>query len=992
MPKIKIFDLPYIRKEVYDENINNIKDKVHNMKSNNIVISDIDNVNYQSIFKYCIPVSDGNPNIIKKQYKKNGIWIEFTKSTRVIDLSNEKYNIPQNSKVYIIGVYTKFYSQYVFCDKTPSIILIKDINVKTIIDDINMCIDYNNRTLSKNKPPIIENNDNKVNRIQFGDKTLLKYLSNDVKKIFNNQVSYNQISMFGWANIIDRIILNNTPKYQLIDYNNDIFISRYQQQLYEYNLIKYDKITRRLKLGDKFSNISKEKQAIVKKQIFEEFPEETKIINKLRYAIKKKYDKQLIQELLNELIKIFDIDTSTDKLFSIKGKKHSDILCPHLIDHAKSLLSGYNDKIISVIASKWGMDAPVDYSVFCKLCGSLIMIDDLEELNIYSSSARNYGIKERTYVWNRLYNEIIQSIKLLNFKNPVNIQKFANQLANALIMDIDIQNNKIRQIKTYTEEDQLNMLQLYIILHIYAYINYYIINKPGKFNWNIKLKNGSSKIKLSIAHLLKISYALLLNTKQTLIDNIKHIITDIKIQTELMNIYDNISGMPISDTLKIDEHTQKLLTISYIDNDPMWDIYKLQAILKKSKLIDKYDWKKFINVADLEKDYLKKSYRSNLQSNIPWIQELLDSSTIITTRLPEPSSEFESYLKKYSGEKIKDDAIVLRYYKQFYYPSIRFNKKPIPKLQPLISKLSKSDEKQKFYRIYKYKCPKGGAHEWKMNGILPIYSSGCKKCKFTKPDDSYFKKWYKKPKDPKLNIIRPLDIKNIQTYPWSNTLNNILKLSKITTPNMTYHSWRNLGLFESQIYNNVKLGRIETTYTCNRLNKLISFNIFIIRSYEYVIQKRHNNMHYNAILLPFWEELTIEDRSKLKPMNDTFWDEINKPTIELRVNYVLHHICTNLLYIHNCGKKFKLSIEGIKTMNSIFNFLISNIYKSTQIISTVEKEKIISNNIPITDDDNIKNNSNDDDDDVENNDPFSLSNLDIEHANAGDEYEENSTA
>jgi hypothetical protein len=419
MEEIKIYDLPETEKIYHDKSLETL---LNLDKKYQITLASSDAMNIIHLSKYCIPVSDGNPNL-SIDNPKLGIWVEFPHTTKVIDTSMKTYWIPGNTKVYIIGLYTLFYNgmtydqsnakiinavyHYVPGNNKASIILMTDMqkdDMSNLINDIMLYKDYilmrdkhtdqvvpeyvHEIIMPKNKP------------VQPGKHSDINYIGPDIAKWWGLDKFnwtyvpklYYQAGLFGWWNLLDIAKYNKCSKKQIFSQISEDVKNRssHHKSTMSIRGAVLNKLTRDMG-KDLYSNLTSKEKSVVESKyntmnIMKPVDCESGfiLINKLRYSIDNTTtSKTRLIDILSQVKAVFK-KTATNGLMIynnpvIKSKPQSTgILCPHLVDHASLLIkSDYIAKHVDhhnvrqYIIKRWGAEVPVNYNYFCNVCGEI---------------------------------------------------------------------------------------------------------------------------------------------------------------------------------------------------------------------------------------------------------------------------------------------------------------------------------------------------------------------------------------------------------------------------------------------------------------------------------------------------------------------------------------------------------------------------------------------------------------------------------------------
>jgi len=951
-------------------------------------------------------------------------------------------------------------------NKSGSIIFIKNIPYQELINDINLGIRHLYANLSLSRLNHIKSN--KYTQQKFLPMKIVKthhqkkYMGDDIAKLFGLDKQsipidiYYQVGLFGWWNLLDKSALNGTKLNKNIPrmINAPLTFYKYLGSKYknELKIARLNKLVRLSNFDGKYEDLTPDLVKIIdNKYALMTFKVGVKFdvlslnaISLLRQAIDNVHrTKGDVIEQLKNVTKLFNIKkTQLTSMYAPKKYPKQKILCPHFIDHANKIIasditpSGEVDayKIRLVISKTWALESKVHYNYFCKICGELILVEDMEFVNIHGTTSESYSEVTRDNSWRYIYSETMQMLNLVKSGKKINNKKFARKISDILAPQLEIVKDILQKVKTMSIMDIYGEIQLASVIYIFAIMSHYINTNPKLFSWDVKIKGSKDKKgkKGKASSPLTIAYALLLTTKDYLIKNHTAGIRE-KIRSDLTYAYTWVlnSGDVVNKIdLEQSDNLTKLIGYHYMIHDPLWDASKIDYILTHNKTVDNFYYKKFlVGVKHIEKDYLKsQAWINGMNPSNLWIKEIFNWFKFkdnYKTPITSISDELREEYKNVAYDI--DDANYRKWRIQFMQTYISFHRK-LPQFITTGSKYKKLTEREKlnnFYNQYGKLCPGYGTdtivgHNWTFNDKNLINSKyPCKKCKIMVEDIinhnvKYYTKWKSLPTKLNITIIAPVKkILKPKGISWKHTTTNILKISKITTPKYTYNMWLNLGLFEGQTYLDVRSGK--TVFTdqqgsIERLNKINGYFQKIMHKYEYlrwntrIIQTRTENTYLMDVLDEKDRILLVQLHSKSKIIDD----------IDSAINYALTKLCKYLIDISLLGtNESKLTKHGKKFFLQFFKDCVDDLFRFELLSSKLEAHKrtnintygkkdnggdvnmlqdmdsedaeYISNINTIMDQNNL---SLEDANDYISADPFSYADVDIESTNTGQEHEE----
>lgn len=494
-----------------------------------------------------------------------------------------------------------------------------------------------------------------------------------------------------------------------------------QKQMFEQASLEY---LSRMVIGKDFQDLSIKEQKQIRIQNEAKInmiinPNDThmKLLRSMRQALDSMIDtKKYLKQVWDKIQAEYNIK-DVDHMLAPNNSKEKKILCPHFVDQIKQYLAlkpsemgsfdttGVTEKIVNM----WAEKVPINYHYYCRICGELLMVDELEDFNIFGQQTVITSQADVDPVAQRIKSEVSQAVRFVKFAQPRATKNFIAQIVQAVEPEIQKIQLQLQKSKTKSLEDTLYTLIMYINAYIFAMFAWMIISEPTQISWAVSVRGGKADTRA--ANSLTIAYALIINTKGTLIAKIKDFSSEM-IKPILLSAYEYARKLKFSS--EETSESEELLASSLM-NDPMY--HYLYMIYTTTAGHVKYtDFNKLFGQPDLNKVVSS----SNMYKN---------------AYAPKPGDYFaDSYLELlgYVRQEL---------YRQYVVPLSGLLSAYWDKWKFLRDEDEKRELAQKFinvrprgilYHISKWyvpkeifisdiKCPDGQKHDYSLNGARYIF-------------------------------------------------------------------------------------------------------------------------------------------------------------------------------------------------------------------------------------------------------------------------------
>lgn len=604
--------------------------------------SNITNIIVKSLFDYCIPMFEGNPNTQPDTGGKEGVWLQHHDEIRGVDLSFREFRVPRDKKFKVVYVYPQYrrfggggIKSY---DLQPELISHKDLleignwglltpngiatgsfvtplpfpdakpvpvtisALTELLDEINIVNRWFKQNLSLitskisprvktsiHVPGTVELPKNKAAIIDL----LMGLVKIKTQKYSESSV-VSDLNNLGLLNIYHfKLLGRNVDK--LMDTTETIISNR---ELLQEQAVKFQKdyFTKRLTrhyaemlFNVDFDDLTSQQKTSVMKRVDQWHVDAkdpnndfAKALRKLRHAISG--DRYKLQKIWSEMTPYIPSSKT-------KGPK----ICPHFVDQVNMILTSGNAttaEIIKNIANKWAEPAPDVYNFYCKECGELLYTDDIQDFNVFGKqSVVTRDTPEYDPLKHRLLGEVLQVLRLVKFRKPRNIQILGTAITSLLEQKLLSVQDKLHKSKSRSIEENNLLTLLSASVLAFAMVSHLITDNPKEINWNVNIEPGTKVNPLGVA------YALILNTKNVLIGNIKDL-TPEKIKSMLLEFFNDVRLLRPGSEPDESEQFMDSELIWTLRLDPLYN-FIVAAYKVNSKFDVKYtDFKSLLGVSD----------------------------------------------------------------------------------------------------------------------------------------------------------------------------------------------------------------------------------------------------------------------------------------------------------------------------------------------------------------------------------------------------------
>lgn len=313
------------------------------------------------------------------------------------------------------------------------------------------------------------------------------------------------------------------------------------------------------------------------------------------------------------------------------------------------------------------------------------------------------------------------------------------------------------------------------------------------------------------------------------------------------------------------------------------------------------------------------------------------------------------------------------------------------------------------FKYFENKCPvTDDIHNFHLDRNGFVGDAACKDCQYQKSflktqPAGYYKKWKHMlvhNKEELVPLVPTTYIHKQEKFEtWKNTLASLLQVAKISQ--IPYNIWLNLGLTEHRNFGAIKLGKINPSNAITELEsearsvKLTGYIRSILQIYYIVKNHTKVSISQNIKALLDNDPPKVDLITSMPDILDNFGNQLEfyKSTLTKLdlCNWLLNTLASGLLQIRNLDTKLG------KIAKSLFTYLVDDIIRSEHLVSEIEIQKMVISQTsredePIADDeaDLVKKykDAEDAEEDIDNSDPFSLDDVDIETTNTGNDDEE----
>lgn len=1029
----------------------------------------------KSLMAYCIPVFDGNPHLDDKV--KGAVWIESGTDVRGVDKSLRDYAIPAGKKFRVIGLYLQYrkdggspinkYDLGGFLESgawsptwpnlvgafiaplpmAPATIIPITGNIDAIIDEINKIVrQYLQSDLVWT--------DIKVRLPAIVPAPILKPIKLSPAVLQLEKIGDRRVSRYAKSSSIMDVpldILHSASREQKMSQYD--LIMKAQKKLMEQEVQKFRAILHNTYLsniaqeqfGKELGDLSRAQREKAEAMIATYHVETADPNDPVLYLLRSFRDSFGTSKLAKIWAKVKEIfGESKDGMIAPRDQPERKLLCPHLVERAELELAG---GAIEQLVEKWSDPVPVNYSYYCKLCGELIYVDNLEDFNIFGPQTIVSMISDWDPLKTKIFSEVSQVVRQIRFKKSGrNLKSLVSSITESLYPEVIRLQDELQTMKTRSLDDINLLLTLYISVYAYAFFAKMIMDNPDKLEWNVVIKGGGTKQPAVIA----VALTLILNTKNTLISRIRDFSSD-SIRTIFAQAFQFVSNIKFADTEADDSkifNDDILRDPIYVFAQTMWILdgkpanatpeeimkYSVTAKGRQSRLRTAFaQWSEYVTniqpfkytvspVDGVLKTWWEKWADFNRES-LAMISKIMPRAQLYryiraTDELPEV---YMSDLHCPDGMRHDFRGGVVFVYgdKKISLSDLMKNGRPEGKLtgmecgrcghpssggspQDRTAVLATIVEKQILFRYFANRCPSNGLHEFAEDKDGFIGNNECKNCGYRKeflktmPAD-WFQKW--KSKIPKrvmttAEIVAP----TLPAKPspgrdkWSVSLAAILQISKLS--NIPYNIWINLGLAEKRSWLQLKSGRINPANDLNEVetrarNVRLTGYVELVRRLYYMVKN-----HTKILITPQLKQMLDEDppevslSENLPPIFANFNEQLERYSVTNNAtelgNFILHSLCQTLINIRNIsGKIHKFSTR-------LFQYLCDQLIRSEMLVSEIEiqKKHLVARAEQQEEDLNEGSADIIKVEETDEADPFSTADVDIENSNTGNDDED----
>jgi hypothetical protein len=1010
--EIKIFeDIPTVTKS----------SNVNVLLESNIKFTPVDSleINIKNLSKFCTLVTVNNPNIkpTSKIVKDNkAVMLKFATSIEVVNKSKTKYRIPADSDIAIIGIIKSYKNPKksdfpITYSYSSNVILINDINFAKIAKEIQFYNSWSNSVnYTYSQVPNIYKNKTIIPKrkpITFANDIISKQFKKSKLLTTNSEFIYHESSIYNMQTDIDLAIVNK--KYKLSDkiatLKNDYDINKNlntSQHLTQLNTAQIKNIERLI--GKSKKDMNKQELTLYTKKLkakhtadgYKITPEDSigfKMLARIRKFIKSG-TRYKMDELLEEIKNTFGtLKTNIETpIPAKKSKSKIPILCPHYIEHLDLIKKhgpAYNNYFI--ISKNWAQETPIEFKYFCKVCGELVFIDDLEGFAEFSETSSNYNVNSVNENFAMVLKLILITFKYIKFNKPYNLRKIGFHMTKIILPEITKYQEVINSSQTYDIPTATELFKLYSYIYIYGIMTKYILENPKIMSWNVKIKGFKpGKVKTE-TEMLKLAYIVFLAIHNTVVSNLSEYITKDEIYIKIVEAYKqclNVSSELTNEEMDIVNKSEAFTTIT---EDVIYQLLFIgYTIDNPTSKIKFEDYQKILGIQNLVQDYFRsetpysKAYKIK-HPKLQYVNEII--SELNNSELPE-SKLFENkpatsvstdIITKLSLAKYNftppGGASNINKNRSHTFSHIKFYRKStldtFSSINDYSYNVSPVININHFYGFYRFTCPKDrNSHEWILRSDSPFinHDKPCKKCGimikyFHSLDTKFYKKWLSNYKKQSAEYYSVGFINSSITYKpkkyklklsketlkqWKITFAGIVEISSASKVNSKI--WTNIGQFIGLHFKEVEIGKINPSYDFNKrhvhdklriADRLLGYITMIARHINYIINKSivfgvlHISKYQNLI-----DKIDNKSQSKLAQCVNfkLFWEKYDylksfgESQIDNFVNYLLNQLGFMLLTLNKCNTP-----SSKKILNDMFHNIVKSIFNNEKMETKIEE-------------------------------------------------------
>lgn len=137
--------------------------------------------------------------------------------------------------------------------------------------------------------------------------------------------------------------------------------------------------------------------------------------------------------------------------------------------------------------------AAVNYRYYCSSCGELLMIDELDDFNVFGNQTVISSTSDKDPIWLYILAGVNQTMRFVRFKTARNIKNLVMATAQLLESEIESKHNELQKSKTKSMDDIFGLISLYISAYCFAFLSKMIIDNPKAMEWNVKILTPSNE-------------------------------------------------------------------------------------------------------------------------------------------------------------------------------------------------------------------------------------------------------------------------------------------------------------------------------------------------------------------------------------------------------------------------------------------------------------------------------------------------------------------
>lgn len=340
-------------------------------------------------------------------------------------------------------------------------------------------------------------------------------------------------------------------------------------------------------------------------------------------------DKRPLRELLKELSGRFDLKSyrTAKAVLPLKGTREA-VLCPHFVDIIEQYIAAPINEfgaidtqtVVENIVHRWAEKIPVNYRYYCSVCGELLMIDDLEDVNMFNQTIIS-GTSDKDPLWFYILAEVTQALRFVKFSKPRKLDKLRLAIAQTMESEMNAKQSELEKSKTKSSEEIKYTMILTASIYCFALLSKMMIDQPT-MSWNVAIggaaKKGSAQQLAS--KVLSTAFYLIAESKNTMLSKITDFSTE-NIKPLLLKAYEWARNTKFA---KIEEEGEEIsaetIMLHELELDPFYNFAKVVATINSGNVFSGDSLKNilcqelpFINIYDYKKEpttHLLKCYKA----------------------------------------------------------------------------------------------------------------------------------------------------------------------------------------------------------------------------------------------------------------------------------------------------------------------------------------------------------------------------------------------